>query len=419
MALQLLNKSYLMGGPDYPKILKLPQGEYRSTRRSPNVSVSDVLMNVRMDNGKNRFIQEHVSKYSQGLSPYGEWSYPYKINKNFRPPIIPQKDYAPLSRMPVKFDNIGAGPIVRDLFQKKMNINQVVPKTIIDRVYTDVGTNVSLPIQSPNNEQCREKYLPEKTKASIPYWPSMPVHMHRPGTGVPEIELDPKMIIRPNMGIHAPFTVSDQSRDVLNMRTPTHIAMNPNLKIPGATLDNNYLRQGPDLTPKVQTAAWFNPGYTIYQPNCNRDARTREPLNVASGTNIGRVDRSVNLDSNRIENRIIQEPLHVSSATNVSWISQEAERGVTTLDDPLHYGSFEPKVYSSQIGDHQTFTRVSDKIKPGSFQERFQTSSLDEFNYNSTHSNIAMNSRAVKNNMSTLNPLQESRVDRTFIQTYE
>src|SRR3972149_8898728 len=123
MALQLLKRNYTMQGREAPKILKWPQGEMRWAPRRLPVDIGDVYMNIRMDDSKNRYIGEHVSKYAQGLNPYGEWGYPYKINKNnIRPPIIDPKYYEALSRMPVKFDSVSAGPIVKDLYGKRMAI---------------------------------------------------------------------------------------------------------------------------------------------------------------------------------------------------------------------------------------------------------------------------------------------------------
>jgi hypothetical protein len=387
MGLQLLNRPYAsLSGYEQPKILKNIQGEYRDSRRSPNVDIGSIFDSIRFNNDKNRFIQEHVSKYSQGLNPYGDTGGEvYKVNKQFRPPIIPMKEYEALSRMPVKFDNVGAGAIISSPFNTKLQVNQVVPKTIISRVCADASTNVSLPIQAPTNEQCRNKDLPQKIpRASIPYWPSIPVHINRPGTGIPEIELNPQIFIRPNMNIHAPFNISDQSRDVNNMRTPTHIAMNPNIKMPGAVLDYSQFIQYPDLTPKVQTAAWYNPSYFLADPN------TPEP-----------------------DEKCLRTPLHVAGTSNVSWINQEAERGVTTLDDPLHPGSFEPKVYGSQIDPHSEY-RSSDlktEAKRVDHIERFQTPVYESYNSNPNN----YSAKSVKDTMK----LQEPRVDKTYIRVYE
>lgn len=395
MALQLLKRNYVMEGYERPKILKLPQGEMRWSPTAPKVDVGDVMMNIRLNNGKNRFIQEHVSKYSQGLNPYGEWGQPYKINKNnIRPPIVDPKFYEPLSRMPVKFDSITAGPIVKDLYGKKIAIGEAFSKKLItQRVCPDAGTNASLSIE-PTNTQSRAKdlYL-KQPRATIPYHPSIPVHNAVLGTGVPSVELDPAFIVRPNMGIHAPYNISDQSRDVRNMRTPTHIAMNPNLQIPGATLDNNYLRQGPDLTPKIQTAAWYNPSYNLTEN---------------SGFGI----------SNMPDQKCLQSALHVAGQTNLSGLTEEAERGVTKLNDIIHPGSFEGKAYRSQIDDHPTFTRIP-SMKTEShrenFTDRFQTS-YDGSTSMNQHYNNAMNSRAIKTNLPKAHgELQETRTDRSYL----
>ena len=385
MALQLLNKPYAgLGGYEAPKILKNPQGEYRSSNpmKIP-VDIGDVIAGIRYDNTRNRFIQEHVSKYAQNDNIYGTWGTPYRI-KQFRPPIIDPAEYEALSRQKIKSHTVSAGPIVRNLFNTKLQINQVVPKTIISRVCADASTNVSLPIQAPTNEQCRDKDLPQKIpKPSIPYWPSIPVYSQV----VPEIELNPQIFIRPNMNIHAPFNVSDQSRDVNNMRTPTHIAMNPNLKMPGAVLDYSQFIQYPDLAPKVQTAAWYNPSYFLADPNMP------EP-----------------------DEKCLRTPLHVAGTSNVSWLNQEAERGVTTLDDPLHPGSFEPKVYGSQIDPHSEY-RPSDlktEAKRVDHIERFQTPMHESYSNNNQYS-YSYSSKAVKDTMK----LQEPRVDKTYIRVYE
>jgi hypothetical protein len=393
MALQLLKRNYVMQGYEQPKILKLPQGEERWAPRRLPVDVGDVMMNVRMTNGKNRFIQEHVSKYAQGLNPYGEYGYPYKVNKNFRPPILDPKFYEPLSRMPVKFDAVTAGPIVKDLYGKKIQINKVAPKATMDKICPDAGSNPSLPIQVPTNEQSREKELfLKQPKPTIPYHPSMPVYTRHPGTGVPKSEINPSFVVRPNMGIHFPYHVSDQSRDVRNMRTPTHVATASSLKIPGTTIDNEYLRQGPDLTPKIQTAAWYNPSYF---------------LTKNSGYDISNVDTE----------KCIQDNLNVSGRTNTSWVNQEAERGVTKLEDPIHAGSFEGKAYMSQIDQHPEFQRIQSGIptQRENFSERFVTEYSPNV-FNNNQAEHAMNSRAIRDNLPRAHgELQDTRVDRTYL----
>ena len=332
MALQLLKRNYTMQGYEVPKILKLPQGEMRWAPRRLPVDIGDVMMDIRMDDSKNRYIGEHVSKYAQGLNPYGEWGYPYKVNKNnIRPPIIDPKYYEPLSRMPVKFDAITAGPIVKDLYGKRVEIAKVAPQTIIDKVCTDIAPRPSAPSTNNSYHEGNINLHLKQPHASIPYHPSIPVHQN---TGVPEIELQGKMIVRPQMGIHFPYHVSDQTRDINNMRTPMHVAVKPGYKdpyvtihptpedlsgineslqhvaagtgyAPGYTLEpeintdiplepgvqtaaqtnivdpvptvDNLTRDGYDFTPKVQTSAWYNPSYF---------------LGDLSGYSIGNVDQT-------------------------------------------------------------------------------------------------------------------------------
>lgn len=336
MALQLLKRNYTMQGYEAPKILKLPQGETRWAPRRLPVDVGDVMMNIRMDDSKNRYIGENISKYAQGNNPYGEFGYPYKVNKNnIRPPIIDPKFYQPLSRMPVKFDAVTAGPIVKDLYGKRVEIAKVAPQTIIDKVCPDAPARASAKGDNYTDNTYHEGSIDLHLKqphASIPYHPSMPVHQN---TGVPDIELQGKMIVRPQMGIHGPFMVSDQSRDVNNMRTPMHVAVKPGYKDPytfiqatpeevmgindnlqhvaaGSGYDpiykrdgdintdiqldpgvqvaaqsniadptptvTNLTRDGYDFTPKVQTSAWYNPSYYL-----NTDL---------NGYNIGNVDET-------------------------------------------------------------------------------------------------------------------------------
>lgn len=335
MALQLLKRNYTMQGYEVPKILKLPQGEMRWAPRRLPVDIGDVMMNIRMDDSKHKYIGEHISKYAQGLNPYGEWGYPYKVNKNnIRPPIIDPKYYEPLSRMPVKFDAITAGPIVKDLYGKRTEIAKVAPHTIIDKVCPDAAPRPSVRGDNYTDNSYHEGSIDLHLKqphASIPYHPSIPVHQN---TGVPEVELQGKMIVRPQMGIHFPFHVSDQSRDVNNMRTPMHVALRPGYKdpyttiqptpedltgineslqhvaagsgyAPGYTLEpeintniplepgiqtaaqsnivdpvptiDNLTRDGYEFTPKVQTSAWYNPSYN---------------LTNLSGYSIGNVDQT-------------------------------------------------------------------------------------------------------------------------------
>jgi hypothetical protein len=284
MALQLLKRNYVMDGYEQPRILKLPQGEYRESPRRLPVDIGDVMMNIRMDDSKNKYIGEHISKYAQGLNPYGEWGSPYKINKNnIRPPIIDPKFYASLSRMPVKFDSVTAGPIVKQLYQKKVEISKIAPKNIVDKVCPEYK---SRPVSNPKTNMqlgAIELHL-KQPRASIPYHPSMPVHLN---TGVPEIELDPKIMIRPNMGIHAPFMVSDQSRDVFNMRTPMHVAVKPGYKDPytfiQATPEN--VSGINESLQHVAAGTGFNPGYTL-EPEINTTLPLQPGIQTAAQTNI-------------------------------------------------------------------------------------------------------------------------------------
>lgn len=290
MALQLLKRNFTMQGCGYerPKILKLPQGEMRWAPKRVPVDVGDVMMNIRMDSGKNKFIAEHVSKYAQGNNPYGQWGNPYKVNKNFRPPVYDPRLDQPISRMPVKFDIITAGPIVKDLYQKQQYIDAISPKTIIDTTcQTSASSNPSCKLQDVPPPVCKLiKDVLNQPQASIGYHPSIPVFNQ---TFNASYELDPKIFTRAQAGIHAPYNISDQSRDIHNMRTPTHVAYKPTIK--GTTIDNEWIRQGPDLTPSLKTPVWFNPrnylsgdiGWGI--ENTSKEF-TKDCINVAGQTNI-------------------------------------------------------------------------------------------------------------------------------------
>jgi len=351
MALQLLKRNYEMQGYEAPKILKLPQGEMRWSRRRLPVDIGDVMMNIRLDDSKNKFVGEHISKYAKGVNPYGEWGYPYKVNKNnIRPPIIDPKFYEPISRMPVKFDAITVGPIVKNLYEKKISIEKVAPNTITNKVCTDVLSNPSSQIQKTLNVNPTFD-LESKPRTSIPYHPSMPIFEN---TGVPDIELQGKMIVRPQAGIHFPFHHSDFSRDVQNMRTPMHVAVQPGYKDPftfvnvpveevsgiatplKTSASTNIVAPAPtisefthpelDLTPKIKTSAWYNPsyyltdlsGFHIGQPDsCTRDnlklgsfegkeqipvinehlifKNTREPFNIGYTTPINEIPNYQNI----------------------------------------------------------------------------------------------------------------------------
>jgi len=429
--MQLLKRNYTMQGYQQPKILKLPQGEMRWAPRRLPVDIGDVMMSIRMDEGKNKYIGENISKYAQGLNPYGEWGYPYKVNKNnIRPPIIDPKFYQPLSRMPVKFDAVTAGPIIKDLYTKQVEISKVAPKTIMDRVAPNAKANLSDKRDCPGYKEGSINLHLKQPRASLPYHPTMPVHMN---TGVPDIELQGKMIVRPQMGIHGPFNISDQSRDVYNMRTPMHVALRPGYKDPYTTVlitpeeiegginetmlhaaatsgakglytqepqvqtdiplepgiqtasrpsivvptptANNINHDGYDLAPKIQTSAWYNPSYSL---NTN-----------LNGYSIGNVDNSCL--ANRIQTEAaapksyrmitnnagsgsdvpinVRNPLLASRTTNVS--SRLLENG--KIGDPHlkqtigYHGQFDGRATVPTIEQHQTFNRVRD----GSGQQDF------------------------------------------------
>ena len=359
-------------------------------RRLP-VDVGDVMMNIRMDDSKNKYIGEHVSKYSQGINPYGEWGYPYKVNKNnIRPPIIDPKFYEPLSRMPVKFDSVTAGPIVKDLYGKRVEIAKVAPKTIIDKVCPDVAPR---PSSTRNTEDTyREGAINlhvKQPRSSIPYHPSMPVHVH---TGVPQVELDPKINIRPQMGIHFPFHVSDQSRDVNNMRTPQHVAVKPGYKapytfvqsVPDTVTDvnpdapftqtaaqsnviapvptvSNLTREGPDLTPKVQTSAWYNPNYYLTDLSGysigDRDQICLDPK-IQTAAKAPANYRMIDHSGHDVP-ITTKQALNTSRQTNVSSrLLQDGEIGEAHLPDSLHLGDFQGKATVPTIQEHSEFTRA-------------------------------------------------------------
>ena len=357
MALQLLKRNYVMGGHEVPKILKLPQGEMRWAPKRAPVDVGDVMMNIRMDDSKNKYIGEHVSKYAQGLNPYGEWGYPYKVNKNnIRPPIIDPKYYQALSRMPVKFDAITAGPIVKNLYEKKAEICKVAPKTIIDRICPDARPRISKRGENQTDDSYHQGQIELDLKqphSSIPYNPSIPTFKN---TGVPQVELDARIITRAQAGIHAPFNVSDQSRDVHNMRTPMHVAVRPGYKDPYTYIDvspeevagiNNELynvsvnptqkrsqtknvnvNNEVTLVPKVQTSAWYNPSY--YTTNLN-------------GYDIG----NRNMDCN------VKAPIRAATNSSASSrLLRNGELGDVSLPDSIQPGSFDGKAVVPTIQKH-------------------------------------------------------------------
>lgn len=389
-----------MQGYEKPKILKLPQGEHRETPRRLPVDIGDVMMNIRMDDSKNKYIGEHISKYAQGLNPYGEFGQPYKVNKNnIRPPIIDPKFYEPLSRMPVKFDAITAGPIVKDLYQKKISIEKVAPKNIMDALCADASTNPS----NPNNKNATDMSYREgkidlhlkQPHASIPYHPSMPVHTLQ---DVPNLELDGKIITRPQAGIHAPFQVSDQSRDVGNMRTPHHVAVKPGYKdpytfvqatpeevtgiedevtniaatsglaVPTPTV-SNLTRDGIDLTPKVQTSAWYNPNYynlgerpSIGTPDCIDNKIQVAASGTASYTML---DTTHGLSDVNVTTK---DRLNTAGQTNVSSsLLEYGELGEVSLPDAIQAGKFDGKANVPHIQEHQEYNRAPETRKKGWF----------------------------------------------------
>lgn len=381
MALQLLKRS---AGPinwEQPRILKLPQGEERQTRATLPIDLGDWFDNLRFDNNKLRFIQDSVSKYAQSNdNPYGTWGQPYKI-KTFRPPIIDPKYYEPLSRMPVKFDNVGSGPIVSDLYKKQVEIGKIAPKSIIDRVCAETDAAPS----APNTRQFQPGLIDLTAKlprASIPYWPSMPVY----NTVIPEQELDGKIFTRANAGIHAPFIHSDQSRDINNMRTPSHVAFKPGYKTPGqfvtinpeqvpainnsrmhtsintpvapAPTVDNLTRVPVELDPKVRTTAWYNPsfytghiGYSqVGETNC---ATNKVKTSAAPNPNWKLVDQP------EIQPHKVRENMHVSSQSNVSWLDRNGELGNVTLDPAMNLGSWDSSHADiPSIQEHQTYNRA-------------------------------------------------------------
>jgi hypothetical protein len=381
MALQLLKRGYVMQNWEQPRILKLPQGEERQTRATLPIDLGDWFDNLRFDNNKLRFIQDSVSKYAQSNdNPYGTWGQPYKI-KTFRPPIIDPIYYEPLSRIPVKMQPVGSGPIVSDLYKKQIEIGKIAPKSIIDRVCAETDAAPS----APHTRQYQPGLIELTSKlprASIPYWPSMPVY----NTVIPEQELDGKIFTRANAGIHGPFVHSDQSRDINNMRTPTHTAFKPGYKAPGqfvtinpeqvpainnsrmhssintpvapAPTVDNLTRVPVDLDPKVRTSAWYNPSYYTGNVGYSQGGETN------CATNKVRTSAAPNpnwkmIDQPEIQPARVRENLSISKQSNVSWLDKNGDLGQITLDPAMNLGSWDSSHGDiPSIQEHQTFNRA-------------------------------------------------------------
>jgi hypothetical protein len=507
MALQLLKRNYTLNGYEAPRILKLPQGEERWAPRRLPVDIGDIMMNIRMNDDKNKYIGEHISKYAQGLNPYGEWGYPYKVNKNnIRPPIIDPKYYEALSRMPVKFESVTAGPIVKNLYQKRDEISKIAPNTIIDRICPEASSKPSYRKDDVTNKNTYHEgninlHL-KQPHSSLPYHPSMPVHLN---TGVPDIELDGKIITRPQMGIHFPFHVSDQSRDIYNMRTPMHVALRPGYKDPyttiqitpedisginadlqnvaagsgfqpsytfepdinnNITLDNplqtsvnsgyqstyklepqintniplepgiqtaaqtniiapiptadNLNHEAYDLTPKVQTSAWYNPsfyltdlsGYSIGNTDqtCITDDK---PKTSAQAT----ASYKMNLFGNADVPITTRNALHAARTTNVnSRLLQQGKLGKVQLRDIIQPGEFKPKAVVPTIQEHQSYNRTRE-TRP---QEYHFIQNMSNYGQPSNEINQSIQNQ-LKNRTGIRNKLnvQQARVDRTGLEPPE
>lgn len=515
MALQLLKRNYTMDNASYeqPKILKLPQGEERWAPRRLPVDIGDVMMNMRMNDAKNRYVGEHVSKYAQGLNPYGEFGQPYKVNKNnIRPPIIDPKFYQPLSRMPVKFDSVTAGPIVKNLYEKKIEICKVAPRTITDKVCPDHAPRPSCKRRNATNsfhEGNIELHL-KQPRASIPYHPSMPVYQN---TGVPQIELQGKLFVRPQMGIHGPFHHSDQSRDVFNMRTPSHVAVRPGYKDPYTSLHmtpeqvlsgiddasqtvsvatgyepifkqdgnmnteydfspalqvaamsnladptptvSNLTRDGIDLTPKVQTSAWYNPSYKNMNIACSAStdnvneshltnriqpgaqsmptaqllseadlhANARQSVKYATPMNLA-ATTPINLKLTQHQGSDvpihIQQVLPASRQTNISHrLLRDGELGEYALPDALNAGEFSGKASIPHIQEHPEYTRARSGGGSGNHEYFFVPSQspaslFGDHQIGDRQSGDGDNPNNMKRSgIRTRLALQDSRVDRT------
>lgn len=389
MALQLLKRNYTMHNSGYekPKILKLPQGEFRWAPKRTPVDVGDVMMNLRMNDSKTKFIGESVSKYAQGRNPYGQSSHPYKVNKQFRPPIIDPKLEQPLSRMPVKFDAITVGPIVKNLYQKKVNIDKVAPKHITDRLNTEVHTKISDKKDTATDKGYREGEISLKLKqphASIPYHPSKPYYRN---TGVPDVELDPKLKASVHAGVHGPYHHSDQSRDIRNLRTPMHVALNAGYKDPHTSiqinpgnvdhmLDDKIQASGttnakplytvdpvlhPDLsetlTPKVSSSAWYNPSYELIDTSFLNETDVQHHIgNKVQTSAMNNKNYTLVAGAENDQYLPIQDKLKVSAQNNVSGLQINGELGEVHLPDALHQqsyisdrGSFVPEILEHPV----------------------------------------------------------------------
>lgn len=236
MALQLLKRNYTMNGYEKPKILKMPEGEMRWAPRRVAVDVGDVMLNVRLDEGKNKFVNEHVEKYARGINPYGEFGYPYKVNKSFRPPIVDPKLLEPLSRMPVKFDSISRGPIVKELYQQQIEIGKTYPKhTTINRVCSSARSNPAVFSKSDMNLNT-EYDLQPRLRVSTTTNLSLPSEY---ATEVPELNLDPKIRYSAVANMYSPFVMLDVPNEMFDKKI-----IADRVKSSGTTNLSSLLRNG-------------------------------------------------------------------------------------------------------------------------------------------------------------------------------
>jgi hypothetical protein len=398
MALQLLKRPFTMAGSGYdqPKILKNGP-EMRWTPDRVRVDEGDIVMNMRMDNSKTRFVGESIRKYASGLNPYGESSHPYKVNKQFRPPIYDPKLDQAISRMPQKFTPVTIGPIVSDLYKKQVEIAKISPKTTIDKVCPDAMTNPYDATKCTRTD-IRDLNFKPKIKSAVQAMPSLFIQTPQEYN----MELDPKISTSTNSGIHAPWLQSDWSRDVQNMRTPTHVAIKTSVQ------DLNHLepvdRSMPDLTPKTKTAAWNNPTYFFVDtPGDTQwvDAKVvANKIQVASSSNPQTT--LVDIDSDRstgtedfIANRVktsaqssssyrlithqghdvpirLQNRIHTSQSTNPNYHMETGDRSSVDLETPIHAGSYDPRANIPTIQDHPVYTR-SRTLEASSHNTDFQS----------------------------------------------
>lgn len=292
----------------------------RFTKPLHRVDATLVVDKVRND-FPDRF-EDHVTVYGTGRNPFGEFGYPYKVNKQFVPPLLTLEDTEPLNRQRRERTCLQTNAQVP--FQKYIDVSRTLDKK--NRPAATVGPTVVKPMEFGDYQNAQNDMKVMETpkiqqKVLMAPRPEGPYEVLWEGE-LPKLETN-VCHTSVHTGVHSSYRADIETQgDCKMIDIPLKTALN--LKQVGPTAITGEMRQqfgqdakfGSTVHSAVNTQA--NGPYSFEGPR-------RDPELV------------------RIQNRTSLN----TKQTNTSY--QQQSNLYTELPDSLHLGSYENKGYIPKV----------------------------------------------------------------------